>query len=183
MRRSLAFLWAFLRNPARNGSVVPSSRFLAAKMLEGIDFTRVRSVVELGPGEGVFTREILRRAAPGTKVVAIELNPDFARALGRSLGARAAVENVSAEDLEAVCARHGLGAPDLIVCGLAFASMPAAPGRAILAAVDRCRRAGSVFRMFTYVPGRVRRLFPERRFQSLGKVWRNVPPATVLTLE
>lgn len=183
MASSLGFLRAFLKNPARNGSVLPSSRFLTRQMLRGVDFSQVRSVVELGPGEGVFTREIARRARPDATLIAIELNGEFARGLDAELGKRVRVENVSAEELDAVLSRHGVDVPDLIVCGLAFASMPAAPRDVIMALVAKYRAKGSAFRMFTYVPRRIRKLFPGHRFTKLGGTWLNVPPAVVLTVD
>ena len=46
------------------GSIRPSSRFLGEKMLENIDFIRSKSLIELGPGCGVFTDMIIDRMAP-----------------------------------------------------------------------------------------------------------------------
>ena len=179
---SLRFFVGFLKNPLRNASVIPSSRFLARAMLDGLDFSKISSVVELGPGTGVFTREVLRRVAPGAKVVLVELNPDFARALAAEFGSRVAVENASAADLDAILAKHGVAAPGLIVCGLGLPSIPPAPRGEIMAAVARAGAAGSEFRMFSYVPGVIEKLFPSVALRRVAKVWRNFPPATVLAL-
>lgn len=180
---SFGFLWAFFKNPRCNGAVTPSSRFLARDMVKNIDFSRIRSVVELGPGTGVFTREIVRRAHPGTKIIAVELNPDLAGRVHRELGNHVSVENVSAEELDAILARHHIETPDLIVCGLAFAVMPLAPREAIMKLIIKYRSRGSLFRMFTYVPRRIRKMFPAQRFTALNRTWLNMPPATVLTVE
>lgn len=60
------FLFAsnFLRDPYMLGSIIPSSRFLVNAVLDGIDWTRARVIVEYGPGVGTFTAEILRRMRP-----------------------------------------------------------------------------------------------------------------------
>lgn len=180
---SLRFFLGFLRNPLRNASVVPSSRFLTRKMLDGLDFSKISTVVELGPGTGVFTREILRRARPGTKVLLVELNTDFAAALAREFGDRVFVENASAADFEALLAKRGLGRADLVVSGLGLPAMPVQIRESILSAVARQVGAGAEFRMFTYVLGTLRKLAPNTRFRRLSGTWLNLPPASVVTIE
>ena len=52
-------LRAFLAYPVRTGAIAPSSRFLAARMIEDMRLSEAGVVVELGPGTGAFTRAIL----------------------------------------------------------------------------------------------------------------------------
>ncbi len=180
---SVGFFGGFLKNPLRTGAVTPSSPFLARKMLQGIDFAHVDTVVELGPGTGPFTKELVRRMRPGTKLILVELNPDFAQKLERRFGGKVHVENVSAERIDDVLAKHGSDRADLIVCGLAFPVMPAGVRETIMEAITKHVGRGTIFRMFSYVPGRISKIFPQTRFRRLSKTWLNVPPATVLTVE
>lgn len=75
------FFVQFLKNWKTVGSITPSSRFLAQKIAQQIDFSRARNIVELGPGTGVITRELLARMDPAAKLYAIETNPEFCKAL------------------------------------------------------------------------------------------------------
>ena len=59
------------------GSVIPSSRFLSKKMLQPIDFKRAKVIIELGPGTGVFTKELVLQKHPNCQFVVIELNDAF----------------------------------------------------------------------------------------------------------
>jgi phospholipid N-methyltransferase len=43
------FLQKLFHQPKVNASVTPSSRFLAQAMIQGIDFSRVKTVIEFGP--------------------------------------------------------------------------------------------------------------------------------------
>ncbi|MBZ6451536.1 MAG UNVERIFIED_CONTAM: phospholipid methyltransferase, partial [Paenibacillus polymyxa] len=52
----LLFLQGFLTNPQRVGSLIPSSRFLAAKVVESVPWDEVKTVAELGSGTGAITR-------------------------------------------------------------------------------------------------------------------------------
>ena len=51
------------RDPRLVGAVAPSSRFLARKMLEGLDLKSGMRIVEFGPGTGSFTGELFHRLA------------------------------------------------------------------------------------------------------------------------
>jgi len=50
--QSLLFLRKFLLQPKQIGSVWPSSRFLAEKMVQYVAWSKVHSLPELGAGTG-----------------------------------------------------------------------------------------------------------------------------------
>src|SRR6266536_4768032 len=81
MAERLRFLSAFLREPARVGSLAPSSPALAQAMLRGCDLRNARTVVEFGPGTGAFTRLILERIGRHTTFLALELDDKHVRGL------------------------------------------------------------------------------------------------------
>ena len=56
-----SFLRQFWKEKKMVGAMSPSSRFLAKKMLESVDFESARIIVDLGPGTGVLTRRLLDR--------------------------------------------------------------------------------------------------------------------------
>jgi phospholipid N-methyltransferase len=51
------------------GAFVPSTPFLAKRIMKGVNST---TVIELGPGTGVFTREILRKLPENGRLICIE---------------------------------------------------------------------------------------------------------------
>ena len=55
------FLSEFIKEFKTVGAITPSSKFLMKKMLSKIDFSKNVFLIELGPGTGVFTTEILSR--------------------------------------------------------------------------------------------------------------------------
>lgn len=67
------------------GALSPSTRFLGEKMLENIDFEKVTTIVELGPGTGVFTDMILQRMKSDGKLFVFELNDSFCKALQKRI--------------------------------------------------------------------------------------------------
>lgn len=200
--RGLAFLREFLKNPTRTAAIAPSSARLAERMVSGLDLASMRSIVEYGPGTGVFTRAVLERLPEGwlgqcadrpgadkRAFVAIEYNPDLARVVQERFPT-VCVENESAERVEAICARHGVapGELDLVVSGLGWVSFEPGLCTRMLEATHRMLRPGAEFRTFGYHLGLVMphaghfRREIKRIFSSVyttPAVWANLPPAFV----
>lgn len=180
--RTLKFVSGFMANPAETGSLVPSSRFLAQRMLRSIDWRRARVVVELGPGVGDLTRQILARMHPTATLLAIEVNPDFAAVLARSIpDPRLQIVLDSALTIDKQIEALGLKEADCIVCSLPFANMRPEVRLAILRkSKDSLAQRGSLV-LFQYrklLLPMLRDLFPTVRSEF---EWRNLPPARVFS--
>jgi phosphatidylethanolamine/phosphatidyl-N-methylethanolamine N-methyltransferase len=72
----------FIKHLKQTGAVAPSSRFLASQMVtslrhRNIDDARPLRILELGPGTGVITREIVRLMRPDDQLDIVELNAAF----------------------------------------------------------------------------------------------------------
>lgn len=133
LRSRFLFTRNFLRHPMRTGSLVPSSRFLVRRMLAQVDWQQSRVIVELGPGTGCFTREIMRRMPPESVLIVIEANRTFARALRNTIkDRRLFVIQGSALQLDTVLAGLGFTRADCIISGLPFANMTDQVRRSIL---------------------------------------------------
>jgi phospholipid N-methyltransferase len=183
----LLFLRALLRNPRSVGAIAPSSLYLARRMVVGI--AGAEQIIELGPGTGVFTREIVGRVGPGCRVLAVEVNRAFVDRLQRAWPQVDCV-CASAETLPALAAARGISGVDHIISGLPFASLPAETTRRILDGVHETLRVGGTFTTFQYVHAygmTAAASFRRELSARLGSgphshlVVRNVPPAFVLT--
>ena len=191
------FLREFLRRPGRVGAISPSSPQLAQSMVNGLDFSKIRSIVEYGPGSGVFTRAVLERLPKGWLVseggqgrfIAIEYSEQLAE-LVRDRFSGVSVVHDSAEHVEAICEQHGVrpGELDVVISGIAWVSVPPARATRMLEATSRVLRSGGEFRTFGYylglmMPGawhlraEVKRLFAD--VEMSRAVWANMPPAFV----
>lgn len=181
------FLSAFLRAPFSTGSVAPSSRALAAAMIEGLELEHARTIVEVGPGTGAFTGAILEAAGEDSLVLAVEVNPDFVARLGREHPGLHVVHD-SAEHLSRHLAQFGRDHADVVVCGLPWAAFPSDKQRCVLRGISEALRPGGRFVTFAYVHGaglpwgRHFRWLLEGDFSEVRSspvVWRNLPPAFV----
>ncbi len=75
------FLQEWFVHPKRTGSVLPSSRHLAAAMARWLPTDPDSYVLELGPGTGMVTAALIRQGLREEKLVAIEKNPRLAALL------------------------------------------------------------------------------------------------------
>lgn len=83
--RNLLFLLQYIIKPRTTGAVMPSSKYLARKMVNKIDFKTAKYIVEYGPGTGVFTDEIIKRKTENTILLLIEYNTNFYNELEKTI--------------------------------------------------------------------------------------------------
>lgn len=102
-------------------------------------------VVELGPGTGGTTRAILAALRPDARLLSLELDATFADLLQEIHDQRLLVHHGSAADLAAILAEHGLPAPDAVISGIPFSTMPRSLATAIIATIGDCLAPGGRF--------------------------------------
>ncbi|MBY6203593.1 hypothetical protein [Halomonas denitrificans] len=179
-RKSMDFFRGFLRNPGQVGSVIPSSRFMERRIIEFANLERARVVVELGPGTGGTTRALLDAMPADGRLLAIDLEPRFTEIVEAIGDPRLIAHTGSAADLPAILAEHGLGAPDAVVSGIPFSTMPRELGTSILAAVRDSLSETGVFVAYQFrseVARLARSVFgPPERSDS---VMLNIPPMRI----
>lgn len=190
MNEHLLMLGRFMRSPRTVGAVSPSSRALAEEMVKGLDLAGdTTSVVELGPGTGVVTRVIAEHLGPDAHALAIDIEPAFVAAIARRFPRVEAVCG-SAADLPALLRERDMFPAAHIISGLPFASLSAEVTATILDAVAGSLKPGGTFTTFQYVSGYptpLARAFRKAMTARMGSaprrrtVWRNIPPAFVLT--
>ncbi|MFM1767526.1 MAG: hypothetical protein RJA22_55 [Verrucomicrobiota bacterium] len=182
----LRFLSTFLVEPFTVGSVWPSSETLARRIAEHCDIRSGHTVVELGPGTGVVTEQLLRRVQEegGGRLVGVEINRSSATVLRRRLPDCEVIHG-SAEHLPRF---FGRGGADCIISGLAWGNMMPRLQNRILAAILRALAPGGQFVGFGYAHAAwypTTRRFQGRLRDRFGRVelspviWKNLPPAFI----
>jgi len=176
--RSSAALFArnFFKHPFMLGSVVPSSPFLVKDMMAQVDWERARVLVELGPGVGTITREVLKRMRPDAVLVAIELNTDFVEYLHEHIrDPRLRVVHGSAAHVRCVLAEQNLPPADSIISGLPYRAMTDSLRREILEESRMALHPEGSLVLFQYT----RKLQPYLE-SSFSSVTRNFQPFNIL---
>jgi len=179
------FFRSFLERPKEVGSIIPSSRFLERRVARCARLDKARVVVELGPGTGGTTQALLRAMRPDAKLLSIEINPRLAEQVShRITDPRLIVHCGSATDLADALAQHGLPAPDAVISGIPFSTMPRHVAVGILVAIRENLAPTGCF-----VPYQVRdkvAVLAREVFAPPSRVElevRNVPPMRVYRFE
>lgn len=77
----IRFFKGMMQGPKTVGAIVPTSSVTAKRMASVIDVKSGLPVLELGPGTGVITKQILARGVSPEKIVSVEYSEDFYRRL------------------------------------------------------------------------------------------------------
>lgn len=174
------FLGKFLRHGTRIASIAPSSRFLAEATIRGIDWSASPTIVELGAGTGPITRAIAGRMTIGSRLIAIERDPDFARLLRDRFADAPGVEVVEGDccDLPAILALKGIDRVDHVVSGLPVPSFPMALREGLFRSVNEVLDPSGSYRQITELAWVYLPLY-RSYFEDVTFVFepRNFPPA------
>ena len=127
----------FLAKPLQIAYIVPSSKALIRKVSSKLDFSKPKTIVEFGPGEGCHTREIVQRMHPGSRLLLFELDPELSKHLKVQFAddPRIEVLNVDAADLKEELRKREIGYCDYVVSGIPFSILEIGKKRSILNAV------------------------------------------------
>ncbi len=181
----IRFFFQAASRPLKIGAIAPSSRHLAERMLEKLDPSSSKLVVEVGPGTGAITRVVLERLKDKSQYVGLDINQIFIE------GLRERFPNVrfihdSVENLEEYLPQGALA--DYVVCSLPWTVLPPKIQAELLHKIHERLKPGGWFCTYSYLlsantPPAVRfRELLEKSFGQVNKsqpVWINFPPAMV----
>jgi phosphatidylethanolamine/phosphatidyl-N-methylethanolamine N-methyltransferase len=115
----------FLKSRREIGSVTPSSRHLTKGIVDKLDFSSDRVVIELGPGTGVFTQAILDKLSPNSKLIVIELNDEMFNLLESKINdERMLLIHGSAAEMQQILVQNNIQKVDYVVSSLPLSVMP-----------------------------------------------------------
>ncbi|MGG4141497.1 methyltransferase domain-containing protein [Paenibacillus algorifonticola] len=175
----LLFLQGFLKNPNRVGSVLPSSRFLAAKLVQSIPWNEVKAVAELGSGTGAVTRFMKTQLMDSTKVLLFErdrkmrnkLKKEYPNFVGHS-NACYLLKKIKQEEIEQL---------DCIISGLPFFNFSNEMRERLLDQIMNSLKPGGIFVAYQYSLQMKKHLSDKFIIEKIEFVPFNFPPAFVYT--
>lgn len=179
----LSFIKQYITKPRTVGAILPSSKYLANKMIEDIDFKCAKYIVEYGSGTGVFTEKIVKSRKKDTKILLFESNKEFCDLLKEKYKDESNIYTIndSAEYIGKYMREYDIPCIDYIVSGLPFASLPNDLSSNILKETQKYLKEDSKFITFQYTLLKkdfIKKYFNEVRIK---REVRNVPPAYVLS--
>ena len=191
LREHLKFLANFALRPHKTGSIVPSSRALALKMLSSMDFSQKQNVIEIGPGTGAVTKVILESLPDRSRYMGIELNKDFVKELVKKFPG-VEFHQDSAENLTRYLKSNGESPQYHVIASLPWSLLGTTLQKKMLRTISGIMSPDTKFVTYGYIQARIlpsgikferllHRFFKKVKISKL--VWRNVPPAVVYYCE
>ena len=179
----LRFFWAGLVKQGQTGGIMPSQRFLIAKMIAPVPQTYRGQVIELGAGNGALTLRLAARCQEA-RILACEINPTLARDHRRNLaeaGLSSRVELFAgpAAELLSELGKGGAEKPDFILSGIPLGNLGRAKALALIDAIHQTLGEGGMFIQFQHSlldRKKIRTRFPNVRTVP---AFLNFPPAVV----
>jgi phosphatidylethanolamine/phosphatidyl-N-methylethanolamine N-methyltransferase len=171
------FFGQFRRQYHTTGSLLPSSRALGRALTRPMRQGKgPRRILEVGPGTGAVTAEIVRALKPGDVLDIVEINTDFVAVLERRFAEEPAFRRrrPQARIVHAPLAdMPGLGVYDFMISGLPLNNFGVDFVKDIFGAYERLLKPAGVLSYFEYLSIRAMKMplvsLGERaRLQALG---------------
>jgi phospholipid N-methyltransferase len=118
----LAFFLNFLADP-RIATFAATPQIVVRKVCGRINFRRDLVVVEYGPGDGAYTRTLLKKMTQGSKLIAIETNNKFNQQLCALRDDRLVLENDDARNVLQILEKNGVEKANYVISGIPFSLM------------------------------------------------------------
>jgi phospholipid N-methyltransferase len=151
---------------------------LARRMVKDINSP---VVVELGPGTGVITKEILKRLPQNGLLISIENNIKFVRYLEDHIkDERLVLCTGDAMDLKTILQKNGVEKVGCIVSGLPLGHFKSDDKRRLLKEINACLEDGGVFVQFQYFLAGIRAIKSIFPWVNISYEIFNMPPAFVM---
>lgn len=173
----IRFFKGMMKGPKTVGAIAPTSSVTAKRMASVIDVKSGLPVLELGPGTGVITKQILARGVAPEKIVSVEYSENFYRRL---------VEDYAGVNFihgDAFDLKHTLGALadqtfDCVISAVPLLSFPMEARIRLLEDLLNRIPEGRPVMQITYGPVSPVIAKPDRyHIQHFDFVVRNIPPA------
>ena len=179
----LHFFWAGLVKQGQTGAIVPSQRFLIARMIAPVPETYAGQLIELGAGNGALTLRLAARC-PEARILACEINPVLVRDHRSNLAAAGLHGRVelfagSAEQLLSELGKSGATRPDFVISGIPLGNLGREKALALIGAISQTLSEGGMYIQFQHSlldRQKIRSRFPNLRTVP---VLLNFPPAAV----
>lgn len=124
MKKKLDFFKEAIKSYKTSGTIVPSSKYLAKKMLKNINFSKAKIIIELGPGNGAITNCILDKIQPNSILICFEINDTFYAELKKINHPQLIVLKASAENIIIEIEKLGYTRADYIISSLPLTIIP-----------------------------------------------------------
>ena len=180
---TIGFIKESIKNIKTVGTVTRSSKFVCKSMISHIDFDNAETIVEMGAGDGVITKHILRKMKKDSKLLSFEINEVFCEKIREIKNPKLYLAEDSAENLRKHLDKLKIDQVDFIISALPFVAMPDDLSYRIVEEAHKALKPGGLYIQLHYS------LLTQKMYKNVfGNIDinfepRNIPPAFILVSE
>lgn len=177
-------LLEFIKNPKEIGAICSSSKSLAKNITLNVD-SDVSYIAEIGSGNGVFTKEIIKKINNDTTFFVVEINDCLAKNMRKNFPSLD-VRNENANNILNIMKEKNIEKLDVVISGIPWTNLNSKEQYKLLSKIYDSLKDGGWFATFLYaIPSLNLMKFKkvlDSTFDDVIKspiVWGNFPPAFV----
>ncbi|MCX6755530.1 MAG: methyltransferase domain-containing protein [Candidatus Nomurabacteria bacterium] len=182
----IRFIRETIKHPQQNGAIAPSSKKLAILITQKAELDNAKVIVEIGSGDGVFTKEIFKKINNKVPYFAIEINKFFVDQFKKTYP-NLTIYHDSAQNIDKCLVKSGHTKCDRVISGLPWTAFDEKMQKDIITKIYNSLEEGGLFVTFSYYPlnnlpdGKAFHKTLNSLFKSVNKseVVLNFPPAFV----
>jgi len=179
LQKKKAFFKEAIKNIKTSGTIMPSSKYLIQKMLKSVDFSNAKVIVEYGPGNGIITKEILKRLDNNSQLICFEINTEFYNHLKTFKDSRLLIFNESCENIKSICEQLNITEVDCIISSLPLTNIPDNITKKILTESYHQLKKNGSFLQYQYSLSYLKKIKKIYKNVDLDFEIRNIPPAFI----
>jgi len=156
VKRGLAFIKEVRQNFTELGQVAPSSKDLSKKLTAPLsNIQGARKVLEVGPGTGGVTKQIVKLLRSGDELIVCEINPRMLKLVEAKITKQVTNKKIRltfiCSPVQELKGKYKKGYFDAVISSLPFTNFPPELVREILDLYKRMLRKGGVLTFYEYI--------------------------------
>lgn len=178
-----SFFKEALKSFKTTGTFKPSSPRLIETISSQIDFEKAQNIIEFGPGNGCITEVLVKKMAPSTRLMSLEINDQFFNYCTDLFknNDQVTILKESAFDIEEILKSRHIEKVDYIVSSLPLALFSKSDTEDLLGLMTDLLKPKGIFIQYQYSLGSYRMMKDIFDDVRLSFTLRNTPPAFVYT--
>tara|TARA_Y100001970_G_scaffold205634_1_gene250427 strand:+ start:2427 stop:2993 length:567 start_codon:yes stop_codon:yes gene_type:complete len=187
----MGFSFEFLKNPIQIGSPFPSSKSLAKLMVDSAKLQSNATIVELGPGTGSVTKQILKQTSSDSLFFAIEINEILYKKFKQNFP-DTIIYHGTANEIKKYLKIHNRSQVDCIISAIPWATLSIDLQQELFSEIYDVLAPGGKFLTIAlligtfFSRGKKFKQLLDSNFELVNKspvVWKNFPPAIAYICE
>ncbi|HMT01635.1 MAG TPA: rRNA adenine N-6-methyltransferase family protein [Candidatus Absconditabacterales bacterium] len=178
----LTYIKQLIKKPKETGTICASSPLLINSVLKNVNFSKDQFIIELGAGDGCFTKEIIKNMSANSQLIIFEINESYKKELEKIIGNDQRVKLIfdSAENMEKYCEGKQ---PNVIVSTVPLTMLDNKIVKNILLEVKKNLQIGGLFLQIQYSLIAKKLIETHLGEIKLGFELLNIPPSFIYIYE